>query len=680
MNKSRAPVSTAQTILLVCLACLLAACATAPTHPTLKAADEAGKLAPLLPVRQFVANRKRAAGFVLSPDGRRLLWSQAVGFDGGIAVSDLDSPGKPGPPDRTYAVGNRGRGGGVTTWLQDSRHFVFSRDPSGNENTQLWVQDSVSVAFAPWAVAPSPRVRHRYRGHSATSPSSFFFYSNERDRSTFDLYEADAASREVREIARNDGTVLAWIIGIDHRLAGRLRQVEPQDGADRVVEWLEPDGSFTRFKTVGGFDTYRIGRVDRSAGKAIVVSNIGRDKMVLLEVDLVTGKETVLARHKLVDVGYMAFAPSGLSPLGYAVNSDYPRFEFLDKAMASDADGAVESALQSKVISAEPIYVQPKSVSNDRRRVILRANSAYDAAELLLDRDTGAVHRLNTNNPNAERWLAVDEPFDFVASDGRRIYGYVTRPRGIAGPVPLVVIIHGGPWTRDSWKPATVNTNQLLVNRGYAVLRVNYRGSAGYGRDYLWAGAGEAYGRMQQDIAEAVQWTIDQDIADPGKIAVLGGSFGGFSVLAQLIQKPHEYQCGVDIVGVADWVRTMQEWPRFWRNRHYFERFYGLIDTPEQRERLRQLSPISHIDQITAPLLVIHGANDVRVMRQDSEDVVAALQELNRPVEYLLFENEGHSISRWRNRLAMWRHIEDFLGDCLGGRNNGFDYYQLVPR
>jgi dipeptidyl aminopeptidase/acylaminoacyl peptidase len=163
-------------------------------------------------------------------------------------------------------------------------------------------------------------------------------------------------------------------------------------------------------------------------------------------------------------------------------------------------------------------------------------------------------------------------------------------------------------------------------------------------------------------------------------MAVLGASYGGFSVMAQLIQKHHDWRCGVNVVGVANWVRVIENWPPFWRNRFMFEAFYGDPRDPEQRARMLRDSPISHVERITAPMLVIHGANDVRVLRQDSDEVVAALRKLGRPVEYLSFDNEGHSVRRWRNRLEMWRRIEDTLAGCLGGRSAGWDFYQLMPR
>lgn len=651
-----------------------AACTTAPTQATLATAQQSGQLPPLVPVHRFVANIDSAGGFVLSPDGRRLVWQQTVGTDVGLAVRDVTEGG----PVTTYASGNQGRGGGLHTWLADSRHLVYSKDPTGDENTQLFAQDA-NAAFAPWAVTPWRGVRSVYMGRSGNSGARFFFASNQRDKSTLDLYEADAQTRSVREVARSDGNVTSWLIGSNRELAGRARQLGREDGADVAIELLQPDGSWRTLKTVGGFDFYWVNRLDPVAGKAWVSSNIGRDKSALFEVDLASGRERLLASHEQVDLSYPVFGAGTGGLLGYVVEPDLPRMEYLDAALGRDVQSAVRKALAAGLLPGEPVITRPQGFADDNQRVVLRSAGQFDSAELLLDRATGQVTRLNPVQGDAAAVLSPTEPFSFKASDGRVIHGYITRPRSVTGLVPLVVDIHGGPWLRDSWSPAVFNTRQLMVNRGYAVMTINYRGSTGYGRDHLWAGEREYFGRLQKDIAEGVQWAIDQKIADPGRLAVAGASFGGFSVLTQLIQKPHDYRCGIDVVGVANWPRVVDGWPPFWRSRHVFARFYGDVNKPEDRARMLANSPVSHLEKITAPLLVIHGGNDVRVLRQDSDDVVAALKKMGRPVEYLVFADEGHAISKWRNRLEMWRKIEDTLASCLGGRSAGFDFYQLIP-
>lgn len=654
----------------------MGACSTAPTHSALASAQRGGQLPPLLPVRRFVANIEAMGGYQLSPNGERLMWLQAVGLDIGLAVRDVSGSAAV----TTYATGNMGRRGGNQYWLGDSRHIVYTKDPIGDENTRLLVQDTQAGTLAPWTVIATPGVRTVFMGRGAEGSSQFFFASNQRDKSTLDLYEADARTRSVREVARSDGTVLGWLIGADRQLAGRVRQLGREDGADVAIEVRQGRGLWNALKIVSGFDSYWVSRLDLAAGKAWVFSSVGRDKTALLEVDLTTGTERVLASHDAVDLSY-AILPAGRGgPIAYVAEPGHPEVKWLDSDWQRDVDSAVQKAVASQLLPAQPLITRPQSISADNQRVVLRSVGEFDSAELLLDRRSGQVSRLNPQQPEAASLLSAQQPFSFKASDGRTIHGYVIRPRGVTGPAPLVVEIHGGPWARDSWSPAVFDTRQLLANRGYAVIMINYRGSTGYGREHIWAADRAYFGRLQQDIAEGVQWAVDQRIADPARLAVLGGSFGGFSVLAQLSQKRHDYRCGIDVVGVANWPRVVDNWPPFWRNRHWFARTFGDVNKPEDRAQMLANSPISHLDKITAPLLVIHGGNDIRVLKQDSDDVVAGLKKLGRPVDYLLFADEGHAISKWRNRLAMWRTIEDKLAVCLGGRSAGFDYYQLMPR
>lgn len=653
----------------------LSGCSTAPTHSSLVGAQQGGQLAPLLPLRRFIANADTVSGYVLSPDGERLLWVQTVGTDVGLATRATADAARPG--GKTFATGTLAR---PYAWLPDSRHALYTKDFTGDENTQLFVFDTQASDFQPWAVTPWPGVRSVYLGGAEPGSGRFFLSSNRRDRATFDLYEADSTARTVREVARSDGRVLGWIIGTNRQLAGRVHQLGDADGSDVAIELLQPNGSWKAVKTVNGFDSFWITRTDVQAGRAWGTSNIGRDKVALIEFDLATGQERVLAQHAEVDLSFGVWPPRQGAPIAYVIEPGLPRIEYLDAALGADVQAAVQTAKSRGWLDGEPVITRPSSIADDQQRLVLRAVTDYQPTELLLDRKTKEVVRLTPADRQTDTLLAPMKPFSFKTSDGLTVHGYVVRPRGVSGPAPLVVNIHGGPWARDSWQPADYSGTQLLANRGYAVLNVNYRGSTGYGRAFMMAGKGEYFGRMQKDIAEAVQWAIDNGIADRERVAVFGASFGGFSVLSQLVQKPHAYRCGVDVVGVANWPRVIENWPPFWRNRHYFALFYGDVAKPEERAEMLAKSPISHVEQITAPLLVIHGANDIRVLRQDSDEVVAALRKLGRPVQYMEFANEGHGIRKWRNRVAMWRQIEDTLAQCLGGRSNGFDLYQLMPR
>ncbi|WP_431131359.1 prolyl oligopeptidase family serine peptidase [Variovorax paradoxus] len=665
---------------------LLSGCATGPTHPALVAARQDNTLPPLVPMRRFVANIDAVNGHVLSPDGQQLVWFQAVGTDAGLGVrKTADAATVNSASTRTFATGTLARpfvSGPTYSWLPDSRHLAYLKDFTGDENTQIFVLDTEAPGAKPWAVTPWPGVRSAMLGWGAPGSATFYFANNRRDRSSMDLFEGDARTRTVREIARSepDSRVISWFIDTRRELAGRMRQLGSADGSDRLLELRQPDGGWRAFRTVKAFDSFWPQRIDLGAGRLWTMTNVGRDKLALVEVDLATGAERLLAEDAAVDLDYGVFPPQQGAPLAYVSEPGRPRIAYLDAALGNEVAGAVKTARERGWLNAEPVITRPAGMANDQRRMVLRSTTENETVELLLDRASGQLTRLTPPREPTTDLFSPMEPFSFKASDGLVIHGYLVRPRGVQGPAPLVVNIHGGPWTRDSWQSASLTPTQMLANRGYAVLNVNYRGSAGYGRAFMMAGAHETSGRLQRDIAEAVQWAIDQGVADPKRMAVLGGSFGGFSVLTQLIQKPHDYRCGIDLVGVANWPRVIENWPPFWRNRHYFAAFFGDVGKPEERERMLRDSPISQIDRITAPLLVIHGANDVRVLRQDSDEVVATLQKLGRPVEYMSFPDEGHSVRKWRNRLAQWRKIEDTLAVCLGGRSNGFDFYELMPR
>lgn len=665
---------------------LLGACATAPTHPALVAAQKNDTLPPLVPMRRFVANIDVVSGHVLSPDGQWLLSTQTVGTDVGLGVRRTADAGEPGGTGtRTFATGTLARSfisGPTYSWLRDSRHIAYLKDFTGDENTQIFVLDTQSPNEKPWAVSPGAGIRSTFVGPGAPGSARFFFANNQRERSSMDLFEADARTRTVQEVARSEpgSRVVGWFIDSQRELSGRMRQLGEVDGSDLLLELRQPDGSWRAFKTVQAFDSFWPQRIDHAAGKLWALTNVGRDKVVLVEADLATGNEKVLAENAEVDLDFGVFPPQQGGPLAYVYETGKPRIEYLEPTLGNDVSDAVKKARQRGWLTEEPVIARPWGMTEDRQRMVIGAITENGGVELLWDRGTQQVQRLSPARPPTNDIFSPMEPFSFKASDGLTVHGYLVRPRGVQGPAPLVVDIHGGPWLRERWRPASYNGTQMLANRGYAVLNVNYRGSTGYGRAFMMAGARQTNDRLQRDIAEAVQWAIDQGAADPQRMAVLGASFGGYSVLAQLIQKPHDYRCGVDMVGVANWPRVIENWPPFWRNRHYFARFFGDVNKPDERAQMLADSPISQIDRITAPLLVIHGGNDVRVLRQDSDDVVAELRRLGRPVEFLGFPDEGHGVRKWRNRLAQSRKIEDTLATCLGGRSNGFDFYELMPR
>ncbi len=675
---------------------LLCACSVAPTHPALRDMN----LPPLLPVRTFVTDIDYSGGYRISPDGRRLSWTQVAGTRIGLATRHIDGA----PNEHRFETGQIASWGSVgiaCNWLADSRHLMYVKDPRGDENTHIFVVDTDAVDGTDGTdgalhdLTPWPGARSLYVAQATPDSARFFFQSNRRDAAAFDLYEADAGQLTVHEVLRGDATLVTWIVDIDGTPGGRIRVDGPAAGNDRLLEIIDPaTGQWRLVRRFGAFGFLAPLRLDRAAGKLVANSGIGRDTTALVEIDLATGYERELFRDPRVDLSASYVQLGATTP--YAVQADpgYPEVSYFDAALERELRTAVAAELDKfdkRDERSEPlIAIGAGTADRQLARIIVRPLTARGEREYLFDRPTRRLTLLKDLRGDAAtlRAMVPVEPIEFPARDGMMVRGFLLRPAGARGRrLPLVVAIHGGPWLRDYWAPAEPNNDfagsQLLANRGYAVLHVNYRGSTGYGGKFMYAAVRELAGQTQQDIEDAVQWAIDQGIADPGHVGLIGDSFGGFSVLSQMTQSPQRYACGVDIVGIAGWLRWLDEKPPYWHNAmHWWTLFLGVADPPsvKERERLHRESPLSRIDAIHVPLLVVHGANDVRVARQDSDEVVATLRALGRPVDYLLFPDEGHAIRKWQNRLRMWRAIEDFYAACLGGRSSGFDAYQLLPQ
>lgn len=663
------------------LVAFLGGCAVSPTHPTLREVA----LPPLIPVREFTADVDFSGGYRVSPDGKRVVWTQVSGTSVGLATRLVDGGVWLRRTHRyeTGTIAGWGSVGIAYNWLSDSRHVMYVRDPLGDENTQIFVFDSDDASGTLHNLTPWPKARSTYLAHGTPGSTRFFFQSNRRDAASFDVYEADAAAHTVREVIRDDGTVTNWIIDIDGSLGGRIRVDGKKAGDDRLLEILDKQtGQWRIAKRFGGFGYVSPLRLDRAHGKLVANSGLNRNTTAMVEIDLATGRESELFRDPRVDLTASYVLLGSTTPYAVQVDPDYPEIRFFDRDLARSIDDALAKTVPEKVIA-----VGAGTADRKLQRLVVRPMTVRGEREYLFDRPTRTLTLLKDVRTRGEVAAAMVpvEPIQFQSRDGLTIRGFLLRPAGTQGRrVPLVVAIHGGPWLRDFWEPSEPNNgfggSQLLANRGYAVLHVNYRGSTGYGGQFMYAGVRELAGKTQNDIEDGVRWAIANGIADPQRIAVHGDSFGGFSALSQMVRSPDLYACGVNIVGIADWQRWLDAKPPYWRNQmHWWTLFLGASEEPTDRKRLRDESPLARIENIRAPLLVIHGANDVRVARQDSDEVVATLTRLGRPVQYVLFEDEGHSIRKWQNRLRMWRTIEDFYAGCLGGRSSAFDVYQLRP-
>ena len=629
---------------------------------------------PIIPVRRFVANIDVAGDYRLSPDGEKLLWTESIGARPGLVVRSIS-----GVETRKFPLWR-----GSHTWLADSRHVLILQDTGGAENTQINLVDTDIDGAKPRNITPWPGSRSLLVSARHVRAGWFYFQSNRRLARVFDLFEAEIATGDVREVERNPGDVVQWVIDAQGQLGGRIRNLGAQVGSDRALE-VRADASTWRevFRWDGHTFYSAVHSLDLARGVAVIGTNRDQDKAGLFKLALKGGALTKLFVDARVDYSVTHTAFGASEPFAVRVDPHYSETHFLDPAIKAELDAALAQAFSGGSAKLLGLRIGPADAA--LRRFIVYPQTNDGTREMLFDRVAGSLTTLRDSSKEAETaHLTHMRPISYPARDGRTLHGYFTQPKHLEGkPTALVMLIHGGPWARYEWGGKNVTGDysrlpQFLANRGYSVLQVNYRSSTGYGREHLDAGARELGGKTQDDIEDGVSWAVAQGLADPKRIAVYGASFGGYSTLMQLVRSPEKYACGVSIVGVSNWVRQIESQPPYWASfRHVYDRFYGDPAKPEDRVRLMAQSPVSQVEKIRAPLLLIHGANDVRVLAQDSEDVERALKAAGKPVEMLVFADEGHSIRKWQNQLKMYRKVEEFFAKCLGGRDGGFDFFQL---
>ncbi len=639
------------------VAALAGGCAVAPSHPALKDVQ----LTDMVPVRDFVASRQSTGGYRVSPDGRRMAWFGTDGVVPAVWVKTIDG-------DDAKAFRIRARG---IQFSGDSRWLAITSDPTGDENTRVHVGAVDGRDTELRELLASPRSLAQV-ADAVDGTGDFMVLSNLRDKKVFDLYRVDAATGRHTLVATNPGNVGWW--GID--TAGRLHARSMVQG-DQVLlqrpgatghEWITST-QWSRWDSLRVFGIHDDGRA------AWALSNRGRDKMALVRFDLATGAEQEVFASPDVDVDRVTLSRATRHPLTAHFMPGYPERQVFDATLAAQL-----SALAGN---------QPADV------FVTSADRSDRVLTVAVSTDRGTRHYLLRNGREPQQLgesrlaliaasLAPTEPIRYAARDGLPIHGYLTLPAGMdratAKRLPMVLLVHGGPWARDRWGEgaASRTMQQFLANRGYAVLQVNYRGSSGYGRAHMDKAIGEFAGRMHDDLVDGVRWAVDQGIADPQRVAIHGASYGGYSALVGATFTPEVFACAIDVVGVTDIARLLEAAPPYWElGLPWWHRFVGNPANPADRVRMDARSPLYRADRAQKPILIMHGVNDPRVKLEQSEWMVAALRKAGKQVDYVTFMGDGHGNQKWTNNLTMYRRTEDFLARCLGGRSSGFDYYQL---
>jgi len=630
---------------------LLAGCASGPTHPALAG----GALPELVPVRDFVASRQSTGGYRVSPDGRRIAWFGTDGVVPAVWVQSID-----GNDAKAFRIRAR-----TIRFSADSRWLGITADPTGDENTRTYAGPVDGPGTELRELMPAPRSVAHFMD-TVEGSSDFIATSNQRDKKVFDLYRVDPAGGAPVLLAANPGNVTWW--GVDR--AGQLRARARVQGEQGILE--RPGaaaGGWTEVARWSRWDALRIFGLHEDGRQAWALSNRGRDKLALVRLDLVTGAEELVFASPQVDLDSVTLSRATQQPLVVHYMPGHPAREVFDAALA---------ARLAALAGPQPADVHVTS-SDRSDRVLTVAVSTDRGTRSYLLRDGREPQFLGESRLSLiADALAPVEPITYTARDGLPIHGYLTLPVGVAPRrLPLVLMVHGGPWARDRW--GDVGTGRsFLSNRGYAVLQVDYRGSSGYGRAHMEKAMGEFAGRMHDDLVDGVRWAVERGVADPERVAIYGASYGGYSALVGATFTPEVFACAVDMVGVTDIARLLETAPPYWElSLPWWHRFVGNPAVPEDRARMDAKSPVFRAAQAQKPILVMHGVNDPRVKLEQSERMVAALRQAGKEVEYLTFTGDGHGNQKWSNNLAMYRKTEDFLAKCLGGRTSGFDYYQL---
>jgi dipeptidyl aminopeptidase/acylaminoacyl peptidase len=507
-------------------------------------------------------------------------------------------------------------------------------------------------------------VQAQLAGVSHKRPGVVLVGLNDRVPEWHDLYEIDVASGERKLIEKNEQEFGGYLP--DHDLKPRVAlKTLPSGGEiyrrgdktwEKLLEYGQEDSLTTQPITIEG-----------DGRTALLVSAVGRDTAALVRAELSTGKLSVVGESSKADVQDVWVDPRTNEPQAYVVN--YLQQQIT--ALTPDAGKDIE-VLRSTL---GPGYDVTSRTLDDRKWIVVVDDPVHVLSTYLYNRDSGQITKLFDQRPElAAAPLQPMHAREIKARDGKTLVSYLTLPRGSdpqrtgkpSQPVPMVLAVHGGPWARDGY--GFDAEHQWLANRGYAVLAVNFRGSTGFGKSFLNAGDREWGRKMHDDLIDAVDWAIREKIAIPEKVAIYGGSYGGYATLAGLTMTPDKFACGLDVVGPSNLITLLESIPAYWKS--FFEdlaRRVGDPRTEEGRKLLKERSPLSYADRINKPLLIAQGANDPRVKQAEADQIVEAMKTKKLPVTYLLYPDEGHGFARPQNRLSFYAVAEGFLNQCLGG-------------
>ncbi len=629
---------------------LLLVLSLALTQPAVLAQEPASAPETPLIARNALFGNPEKTQARISPDGRHLSWIAPRDGVLNVWVAPAGDVGAARP-----ITNDRQRGIRQHFWMPNGTHVLYLQDQGGDEN---WRLHGVEVATGTDRdLTPLPGVQAQILGLSPERPGTVLVGLNDRVPEWHDVYEIDVASGERRLVLRNEENFAGFFE--DLQLVPRVATRSLTDG-DEILR-RTPAG-WERVLKVGQADTLTTAPVTIEQGgkTALLLSSVDRDTSALVRLDLGTGAVTPVAQDERADVADVWLEPRTRALQAYTVEYLTVTHSALDAAVAKDIEALTKAV--------GPGFEVVSRTLDDRRWVVAADQPEHGLSYHLYDRDGGGVTKLFDARPAlAGAPLVAMTPVEIRARDGLTLVGYLSRPKGAAGPLPLVLNVHGGPWARDSF--GFDAEHQWFANRGYAVLSVNYRGSTGFGKAFVNAGDREWAGKMHDDLIDAIEWAVREGITSPERIAIYGGSYGGYATLVGLTFTPTRFACGVDIVGPSNLKTLLDSIPPYWKS--FFEELSRRVGDPRTeagQKLLAERSPLTRVDDIARPLLIAQGANDPRVKQAESDQIVSAMKAKGIPVTYVLYPDEGHGFARPQNRNSFYAISEAFLAECLGGR------------
>ena len=622
------------------------------------------KLPPVID-REIFFSDPEISSAQISPYGEHISFLKPYMGKMNIWVKDREAPFEDARPVSADTVRNvRGYG-----WTQDGEYIVYIQDKGGDENFHLYAIDP-SAEVDPETGVPPARdltdiegIRAMMYAFPEDEPDIVYLGLNDRDERYHDLYRMKISTGEKELIFENTEGYSSYVFDLDGDL--RLLSKTTDDGGTEYFR-IGDGGEIVSIIRSTNEENVGVIRFHKDGERVYLDTNIGEDidlsRLTLFNVETLEEEVVESDPEGEVDFGGTVFSDRDEELIATYYVGDRMRIYFHDK----DFEKAYKKL--KKELPDGDLYLGA-STKDDRYWIVAVTSDTDPGARYLYDMETGKIQFLYRPRPELPtEHLAEMKPVQYKSRDGYTIHGYLTVPKGVkAKNLPVVIHPHGGPWARDVW--GYNGYVQFLANRGYAVFQPNFRASTGYGKEFFNAGKRQWGYAMQDDITDGVNWLIDEGIADPDKVAIFGGSYGGYATLAGLAFTPDLYAAGVSYVGVSNMLTFLKSIPAYWETaRKFLNEHVGDPDNPEDVERLKAQSPLFAADRITSPLLVVQGANDPRVVKAESDQIVVAMRDLGREVEYMVAPDEGHGFLNEENRIAMTVAMEKFFAEHLGGR------------